>query len=163
MNAAARRNPFVTVLQAEIYIAAPAERAWAVLSDTSSFPQWNPFLTQISGTLAEGAELTVRMNPLEGSPRTFKSTVTKLRPGRELRWRGRLGVPGLFDGEHAFVLEPLGPTTVHLVHRERFSGLLVPLLARTLRARYLPAFEAMNAAVRVRAEQGAEVSSHARG
>jgi hypothetical protein len=162
MRAAARRNPFVAVLEARIDIAAPAERAWAVLSDTSSFPQWNPFLTEVSGALAEGSRLSVRMRPVEGGPTTFEPTVTRLRPGRELRWLGRLGVPGLFDGEHAFILEPLGPTTVRLVHRERFSGLLVPLLARTLRARYLPAFEAMNEAVKVRVEEGAEVSSHAR-
>lgn len=39
---------------------------------------------------------------------TFRPTVLVAEPDRELRWRGRLLVPGLLDGEHAFVVEPRG-------------------------------------------------------
>ena len=48
----------------------------------------------------------------------------------ELRWLGHLGVPGLFDGEHRFRIEPLGTDRVRFVQEERFSGLLAPLVLR---------------------------------
>jgi hypothetical protein len=31
--------------------------------------------------------------------------------------------PGLFDGEHSFRIEPVGPARVRFLHRERFSGM----------------------------------------
>ena len=37
----------------------------------------------------------------------FKPRVLKAEPNRELRWLGHLGIPGLFDGEHIFTIEPL--------------------------------------------------------
>jgi hypothetical protein len=37
----------------------------------------------------------------------FKPTILTVRPKRELRWLGHLFVPGIFDGEHYFLLEPM--------------------------------------------------------
>jgi hypothetical protein len=74
--------------------------------------------------------------------------------GRQLRWLGRLLVPGLFDGEHRFTIRPLGDGQVRLVQQEDFRGLLVPLLAGSLDRRTLPAFEQMNQALKRRAEGG---------
>jgi hypothetical protein len=34
--------------------------------------------------------------------------VLEVVPGRTLRWLGHLLVPGIFDGEHYFEIEPLG-------------------------------------------------------
>jgi hypothetical protein len=39
---------------------------------------------------------------------------------------------GLFDGEHYFILEPLEDGKTKLTHGETFSGILVPLFAKTL-------------------------------
>ncbi len=72
-------------------------------------------------------------------------------PTRELRWLGRLLVPGLFDGEHSFQLEPLPGGRTHFVQRERFSGILVRPLGRTL-AKTRLGFEQMNSALKSEAE-----------
>lgn len=61
---------------------------------------------------------------------TFKPMLLKLEPKHELRWLGRLLMPGLFDGKHIFSLEPLGPQHVRFTQSEVFKGLFVPLLAR---------------------------------
>ena len=37
---------------------------------------------------------------------TFRLTVLAVEDGSLIRWRGRLGMPGLFDGEHELRLEP---------------------------------------------------------
>ena len=41
---------------------------------------------------------------------TFRPTVLAVNPGRELRWRGQLLLPGIFAGEHSFLIEPTMPT-----------------------------------------------------
>lgn len=86
---------------------------------------------------------------------TFRPTVLKAEPNRELRWLGHLLIPGLFDGEHIFTIEPLGANRVRFVQREIFTGLLVPLLASGLDTDTRRGFEEMNQALKVRAEQAA--------
>ncbi len=85
---------------------------------------------------------------------TFRPRVLAVAPGRELRWLGHLGMPGLFDGEHVFAIEPGRPGRVRFVHREVFTGLLVPVVARWLEAGTRRGFAAMNEALRARAERG---------
>jgi hypothetical protein len=85
---------------------------------------------------------------------TFKPTVQAVEPGRELRWLGRLFVPGLFDGEHSLRVDPLGDGRSRFTQSERFSGLLVGLFTGTLR-KTDAGFEEMNQALRSRAEQAA--------
>ena len=40
---------------------------------------------------------------------TMHPTVPVAEPGRELRWLGRLGLPGVFDGEHRFEIHETEP------------------------------------------------------
>ena len=57
---------------------------------------------------------------------TFRPTVLKVEPNREFRWLGHLLVPGLFDGEHSFTIEPLGESRVRFTQREIFTGCSFP-------------------------------------
>ena len=84
---------------------------------------------------------------------TFRPTVLKAEPNRELRWLGHLLISGLFDGEHIFTIEPLGESRVRFTQREVFTGLLVPLFARGLDTDTRRGFEEMNQALKTRAEQ----------
>ena len=138
-------------LETSIDIDAAPETVWAVLSDLRAYPGWNPFIREARGELAAGERLDVKMQPEGGRPMRFRPTVLSAEPGRELRWRGRLVAPGVFDGEHRFVIQPT-PRGSRLLHEERFSGALVPLLAKGLRTRTLPAFRRMNEALKERAE-----------
>ncbi len=140
-------------LRSEIEIQASAERVWQVLTDFASFPQWNPFMRRASGEVKAGARLEVRIQPSGARGMTFKPTVLKAVPNRELRWLGRLLIPGLFDGEHILSIEPLAANRVRFVQREVFTGLLVPLFARGLDTGTRRGFEEMNQALKARAEQ----------
>jgi hypothetical protein len=134
-----------------IEIDAPPEAVWRELADTASYGDWNPFVRRLDGELVEGSRLEVEITPPDGRAMTFKPKVLAAVPGRELRWLGHLLVRGVFDGEHSFVIEPLGEGRSRLTQAERFSGLLVrPLgggLGKTERG-----FEAMNKALKARAE-----------
>jgi hypothetical protein len=134
-----------------IEIDAPPEVVWGRLADTAAYPDWNPFVRRLEGSLEEGASLEAEIAPPGGRPMTFKPTVLAARPNRELRWRGRLLLPGLFDGEHSFEIEPLAGGRSRLTQSERFSGLLVRALRRSL-ANTERGFEAMNMALKERAE-----------
>ena len=121
-----------------------------MLTDFAHFVEWNPFILRIEGMAEPGARLRVEIKPPGRSAMTFTPTVLAARPGKELRWRGRLLLPGIFDGEHAFELEERGGTC-SFRQSERFSGLLVPLLGGALAATER-GFDAMNAALKKRAE-----------
>jgi len=142
----------VRQLRREIEIDAPPERVWAVVTDFAAYPEWNPFIRQISGEQRVGARLEVRIEPPGARATTFKPTVRAVEANRELRWLGRLLVPGIVDGEHSLRIEPLQGGRSRFVQSERFSGILVGLLKGTL-AKTETGFEQMNAELKSRAEQ----------
>src|SRR5215212_10011752 len=142
-------------IETAIEMNAPAGRVWRILTDFEAMPSWNPFIRSISGELKTGSRLSVHISPPGKSGIRFRPTILALRPERELRWLGRLLVPGVFDGEHYFLLEPLAPDRTRLNHGERFSGLLVGLLGNALAATKA-GFEAMNTALKQRAEAAGE-------
>jgi hypothetical protein len=89
---------------------------------------------------------------LEGQkPMTFKPKVLRADPGRELRWLGRLLIPGLFDGEHYFQMEPSDAGT-RFVHGEIFRGILIGMLDF---AKTEAAFKALNEGLKRKAEGAA--------
>jgi len=139
-------------LRREIDIEAPPAAVWAILTDTGSYSEWNPFIPRLAGELREGAKLEVRIAPPGGRAMTFKPTVLAAKPERELRWLGRLLLPGIFDGEHILHIEPLDQNRTRFTQAERFSGLLVGLFRSTLDKTEL-GFEQMNAALKARAER----------
>jgi hypothetical protein len=139
-------------LETQIVIQAPVATVWRLLTDFPSYASWNPFVVGISGDLSVGAKLQVRVQLSGSSGMTLKPRLLAAAPERELRWRGSLVVPGLFDGEHHFRLKPAGEQQVRFLHGETFSGLLVPLVWNRIAERTRQGFEAMNAALKKRAE-----------
>ncbi len=142
-------------LRTQIDIDAPPARVWAVLMDFPAHARWNPFVRSIEGEARVGARLAIHLQPPgDGGGMRFRPVVRVLEAQREFRWLGRLVLPGLFDGEHAFRLEPLPGGGTRLHHGEDFSGLLVPLFGKSLEGGTRAGFEAMNAALKREAEGG---------
>jgi hypothetical protein len=125
---------------------------WEVLADFPAYPGWNPFIRSVEGEATPSGRLRVRIQPPGGREMSFKPTVLAAEPGRELRWLGRFLLPGVLDGEHSFRIEPIGGGRVRFVQAERFSGVLVRFLGRTLE-RTQRGFEEMNEALKGRAER----------
>lgn len=139
------------VLDASIEIDAPAARVWEILTDTARYSEWNPFVTGIAGELREGADIKVTIRAPGRSPTTFAARVARLVAGRELRWKGRWFLPGLFDGDHAQTVESIGEGRARFRTREEVTGLLLPLLGKAMRQSQA-GFEELCRAVKARAE-----------
>ncbi len=148
---AAEGAPVAHDLDTEIEIDAPAEAVWAILTDLASSPAWNPSITAAQGAIAVGERLVVQLEPPRGRRIALEPIVTEVDPGRSVESLGRLAVPGAFDGRHRFELVPDGDVT-RLIQMEHVTGVLVPLLEHSLDTATLAGFDAMNAALKARAE-----------
>lgn len=133
----------------KITIDASPETVWSVLTDFSSYPSWNPVITQIGGTpeVGETLEFTTTQG---GGEMDFRPTVLAADPGQELRWKGYFLMPGLADGEHSFTLTPDGESTV-LTQEESFTGVLAPFLPLFMDLD--TSFDRSNEAIKARAEE----------
>lgn len=140
-------------IETEIAIAAPAERVWAVLTDFTTYPDWNPFIRQIEGRPELGAQLSVLIVPPGANGMRFRPRVLAAEPGRELRWLGRVLLPGLFDGEHAFRIVPRSADAVLFQQSEIFRGVLTALMPAAAYENTRAGFAAMNQALKARAER----------
>ena len=140
-------------LSAEVEVQASPDRVWEVLADFAAYHQWNPFIVQATGQAVPGSRLELRMRPPGGRTTTFRPEVLEADPGRKLRWLGRVLVPGLFDGEHRFTIQPTGPGRVRLTQHEEFRGILAPLLLAFIAKPTLAGFHQMNQALKSRVEQ----------
>ncbi|MBN2297450.1 MAG: SRPBCC domain-containing protein [Deltaproteobacteria bacterium] len=139
-------------LRTEIQIAATPERVWNILMDFPAHGQWNPFVRSLEGTPRVGETLKVFIQPPGGRGMQFRPKVLVVEVAREFRWKGKLLVTGLFDGEHFFILEQTPDGTVLFTQGEIFSGLLVPLMKKSLEGPTKNGFIAMNEALKRLAE-----------
>ncbi|QHE85328.1 SRPBCC domain-containing protein [Hydrogenophaga sp. BPS33] len=139
-------------IETSIEIDTPAVLVWSVLLDFDAYPEWNTFMSNIQGSIVPGERVRVSIRPPGSASVSFKPRVLSVTSGRELRWLGRFLVPGLFDGEHYFRLEPMGTDRVRFVHGEVFSGLLVRLAKDSLTTSIREGFDEMNRALKRRAE-----------
>lgn len=149
-------------IDTSIPIDAMPERVWTVLTAFADYPRWNPFIRAIDGALEVGSTLDVTMEPPGKRAMRFHPVVLAVEPGRELRWRGKLLIPGLFDGEHWFRLRHAAHGSLVFEQGELFTGMLVPRFKPSLDGATRSGFIAMNEALKREAE-GAHASREAAG
>ena len=144
-------------LHTDIEIDAPPHAVWAVLTDLDGYSDWNPLVVSSQGTVAVGEQLTNRLQPPGGRAITFRPKVTVVESERVFEWLGRPGLPGIFDGRHRFEIEATS-TGTRFTQTETFKGVLVRFMKKSLDTQTVKGFEAMNEALKARAEarSGAE-------
>jgi hypothetical protein len=120
-------------LRTEIEIEAAPERVWQVLTDFAAYHEWNPFITSVTGKPVVGGELSVTVSPPESDETTFRPKVLVWDEPRELRWLGKLWIPGLFEGEHFFRCLEAEAGRTRFVHGENFKGLFLKFWGERLK------------------------------
>lgn len=138
-------------IETEIVIATQPKKVWQVLMDFETYPRWNPFITKIKGDADEGSKLQVKIEPPASKPMLFAPVVLRCVKEQEFRWRGKLGIKGIFDGEHYFILQLEQNGHTKLIHGERFSGMLIPFMGGIFE-KTRQGFLAMNQALKERCE-----------
>jgi hypothetical protein len=137
------------VFSATTEINATPDTIWKILTDAPAYPEWDPGMVRLEGKVAPGEKITAytKVSP----DRAFPVMVTTFEPGKRMVWEG--GMPlGLFKGVRTFTLESLSGGKTRFTLREEFSGLLLPLIGRTL-PDLNKTFEAFNAGLKKRAER----------
>lgn len=120
------RKFFTRYVREEMALAAPASEVWRWFTAFESFPDWNPFIRKAEGALRVGSKLDIRLR-LGERVISFRPEVTLLEPAREVRWKTQLLLPGLFDVDRRFTIDPTSTEQTTFVQEETNSGLLVPI------------------------------------
>lgn len=145
-------------IQAHIDINVEPVVVWRVLTELDRYPDWNPFIRKASGDLSVGRKVSVRLDVPGGMRMRLRTKLLVVEPQIELRWIGHAIIPGLFDGEHAFIIQKMEPAQTRFLQTEKFSGLLVPLLGWYIVPGALHGFEVMNQALKRRVENRIQAS-----
>ena len=141
------------IIQHEIEINVSASQVWQALSDFANYADWNPFIRSISGELIEGKRLNITLACGGERQMAFSPTLLAVEPGLRLVWLGSLYLPGLFDGEHHFEIEPVNNNKVRFRQLEYFSGLLSSVMLKVIGQQTAAGFRSMNLALKKRLEK----------
>lgn len=110
-------------------IAASPGKVWTILTDLAAWPGWNSTVSRVEGTVALGHKVTIHTTASPG--RAFPVKVAALAPPHEMLWTG--GMPlGLFTGRRTYTLVEHSPGKTTFSMKEEFSGLLAPLITRSI-------------------------------
>lgn len=138
-------------LRTEILVQATPERMWQIITELDKWPDWNPFIHHAIGQAEVGKKVDITVAS-PGKDMTLHCVVTGVDPNHSLSWKYHVGLPALFQGEHSFTIEPVGGGQVRFIDREIFNGLMVPLQAKDIDTNSKRGFEAMDQALKARAE-----------
>ncbi len=140
-------------LYTDIEISSTPENVWPVLMNIDRWHEWNPFIPEISGDISLGSKLRIRMEAPGAKAMSFSSEISRLQKDRDFAWKGKLPIPGAFRGEHIFELRPLADSRTRFVHREEFTGWMLPFLWRYLNTSAKAGFQLMNEAIKKEIEK----------
>jgi uncharacterized protein YndB with AHSA1/START domain len=111
----------------DVEIRATPAAVWARLTDAAGFPAWNSTVTSITGEIALGQKLAIRV-PI-APDRTFTPAVSAFEPEQRMVWMD--GFYPMFRGVRTFTLTPhSGGTRFEMV--EVFEGLMLPMIKGSL-------------------------------
>jgi hypothetical protein len=122
---------------------------WELLTNVSSWRDWDSGVDRVEGRVALGERLTIYATMIRNRP--FTVTVTELRPLEAMRWRG--GLPfGLAVIERTYALNAQEDGGTVLTIREDHTGPLAGLLGRST-PDLNPSFRQFCAGIKAQAER----------
>ena len=138
----------MTSFESAADIAAPPSAVWDVLVDAARWPDWDSGVLEVTGAVALGAKVAVRVAANPG--RAFPVRVVQLDGPTAMTWRG--GMPlGLFSGTRTYRITPTA-TGSRFVMREEYSGPMAGLVTRSI-PDLQPSFEQFATGLKARVEE----------
>lgn len=138
-------------IEHRIGVAASSERIWEIIADLERWGEWNILNPQATGRIGIGAAIEM-IEALEGeAERRMTVQVPDWTPEQQLIWVDRRG--WLSKSTRYFEIEKLhGDTSCILANGVIFDGLRGEDWAIKRRGKFRTAFEAINGAIKARAE-----------
>lgn len=116
---------------ATVEIGATPDKLWAIITNTASYPSFDPTCIRVvGGTATEGARLRV-YSTLSKPERAFQVRVTTFAPPRLMVWTGGMPI-GLLKGVRTFKIDKLSPDECRFTLSEQFSGPMMRLISRSI-------------------------------
>ncbi|MBD3422205.1 MAG: SRPBCC domain-containing protein [Chitinivibrionales bacterium] len=140
-------------VEESIAINTSPEKIWDILTDVKQYPAWNPFIKHIEGPIVERKRIRATIQLPGNNPMVFVPRLLSVKQPVELIWLGHLLIPGIFDGEHIFLMARESETTTLFTQKELFSGFLIPFLWPGIEHKTHEGFKLMNKALKELAEQ----------
>ncbi|MEW8627368.1 MAG: SRPBCC domain-containing protein [Candidatus Thiodiazotropha sp.] len=88
---------------AEIFIPAPPEKVWAVLTDEKGYKHWNPLLVPKEGKFSTGNKIVYQMTQPDGKQSDFPSKIISIEPLRLIKQFA--GMPLVLTADHEYRLK----------------------------------------------------------
>ena len=133
----------------DIVIKASVDTVWNELTNTESYPNWNPLVGKLTGELKAGNRISTYIVPLE---KTYQPKLLVVEPQKELTWQGIQGAKFLLAGKHYYRLEQISATETRLLHGEWFTGLFSFFIPKRLLQKMESAFIEHNKQLKKRIE-----------
>jgi hypothetical protein len=111
-----------------INIRAKPEKIWALLTDVPNVPTWNSTILSMEGRIALNE--TIHLKSALSPERIFHLKVAELEPLCKMVWKD--GFAPMFSGVRTYTLEPQDDDTTDFTMTETISGLMLPLIGRSL-------------------------------
>ncbi|MFT4713209.1 MAG: hypothetical protein ACJAVI_004288 [Candidatus Azotimanducaceae bacterium] len=141
-------------IKTEIEISAPASEVWAILTNIDDWENWSPIINQSSGEASLGSALSITMMSEEegkDGPK-YSPLITNLDDSKLFRWRAIMMAGFVMTNDKVFQLEETS-TGTRLIHKELFSGMVVPLFWSNVEKNVPAMLNSMNEALKVKAEE----------
>lgn len=117
-------STFSMTCSVAIDIAAPPSAIWARLTNAKDYPTWNSTVTSITGEIATGNKLVMKV---PYSPkRDFTPKVLEMETDKRMVWGD--GARGIFRGERTYTLTPTSNGKTEFAMSETFAGLMLPMI-----------------------------------
>jgi hypothetical protein len=139
-------------IETSINIKASPAKIWEVFSNFNLYPAWNPFIISVKHQPVNADRLEIIIQIGTKKPQIFKPKILKNEENKEFKWKGKLLIPGLFDGEHYFTLEKISETETKFTQGEKFSGILLRPIMKMIQKDTIEGFQKMNQALKERVE-----------
>ncbi|MBT4763208.1 MAG: SRPBCC domain-containing protein [Bdellovibrionaceae bacterium] len=141
-------------IRTEIEIAAPPTKVWSILTDIDKWQEWSPVINKSKGTATLGSKLDITMCGKEkgtDGPRYYPK-ITKLDKDKLLQWSAKMMAGFIMTNGKILKLEETS-TGTKLIHKETFSGMMVPMMWSHMEKGVPPMLNSMNEALKEYAEK----------
>ena len=146
----------VREIRTEIEISAPPAKVWSILTEIGRWKEWSPVIVDASGNASLGSKLSITMCGKDGKKGkagpTYEPVITVFEAPKNFQWRATMLAGFIFTNGKVLELEESASGT-RLVHKETFSGMMVPMMWGQMENSVPQMLNSMNEALKIEAEK----------